>query len=53
MRGMILTQLTGGDVALSALQEQHGSDERFIRAVEGLMADGLVTQTHNILHLTK
>lgn len=53
MRGMIIKQLAEGDTAFRTLQKQYEGDERFLRAVEGLMADGLVTRTQTILHLTK
>jgi A/G-specific adenine glycosylase len=53
MRGIIMKHLAEGDMPLDDLRAHYGGDERFVRAVEGLMADGLVTQTHTILHLTK
>lgn len=53
MRGMIVKQLAQGDRPLPELRDLYAGDERFTLAVDGLVADGLVTETSNILHLTK
>jgi A/G-specific adenine glycosylase len=53
LRGMLIKQLAIADIAMSDLEKQYGNDERFAPALEGLMRDGLVTRTHQILHLTK
>lgn len=53
LRGIIIRQLATGDVPLADLQKQYVDDGRFIRAIEGLISDGLVSQTNKILHLTK
>lgn len=53
VRGQIITQLAGGDMSMIELQKQYGDDERFAPALRGVLADGLVTQTGDILHLTK
>ena len=53
LRGMILKQLAIGDIPLVDLQKQYADDERFVQAVDGLVAGGLVMRTNNILHLTK
>lgn len=53
VRGLIVKQLTSGDVPLADLQDKYTDDERFTVALDGLLADGLVTETNKILHLTK
>lgn len=53
LRGMLVRQLTAGDVPFVDLQKQYSEDARFEQAVSGLIAEGLVTQTNKILHLTK
>lgn len=53
LRGILMKRLAKGDVPLIDLQKQYIDDARFERAVEGLIADGLVTQSNQILHLTK
>jgi A/G-specific adenine glycosylase len=53
LRGMIITRLAQGDVLFQELEQRYVGDERFEPALSGLIADGLVTQTDQILHLTK
>lgn len=53
LRGIIIKQLAAGDAPMVDLQKQYADDERFIAALNGLLADGLVTATNDILHLTK
>jgi len=53
VRGQIIRLLTGGDLSLDAVALQLKADERFSRALDGLMRDGLVTETDQRLHLTK
>lgn len=53
VRGLIVKQLASGDVSLADLQDKYADDERFTVALDGLLADGLVTETNKILHLTK
>lgn len=53
VRGRILTLLAEQDTDREKLKMKLSADERFDTAINGLMRDGLVTQTKNILHLTK
>ena len=53
VRGQIIRDLSLGDAPFEELRQQYDSDERFGPALKGLIADGLVTQTGHILHLTK
>lgn len=53
VRGQIIRQLTIGDVDVADLQRQYGDDGRLVPALDGLIADGLVTRTGEMLHLTK
>lgn len=53
LRGLIIKQLTGGNMPLIELDQQYGNDERYGLALSGLISDGLVVKTHQILHLTK
>jgi A/G-specific adenine glycosylase len=53
VRGMIIKQLAGGNVSAQALQQQYVNDVRFEKAIDSLIADGLVMKTDTILHLTK
>ena len=52
MRGMIVRDLAQGDIDSSTLKVRY-DDIRFGSALEGLVRDGLVTQTKSRLHLTK
>ncbi len=52
VRGAILRQLGAADMAMDALREALDADERFMPALNGLMADGLVTRSDTKLHLT-
>jgi A/G-specific adenine glycosylase len=53
VRGQIVTLLSRGDMKIEMLKSELTVDERFEPALAGLIADGLVKQTHAILHLTK
>ncbi len=53
VRGQIVRTLTGGDTTVATLRTQLIADERFVSALEGLIKDGLVTQSGQRLHLTK
>lgn len=53
LRGLIIKQLAAGDIPLVDLQQQYDDDERFTTALNGLLTDGLVSETNKILHLTK
>jgi A/G-specific adenine glycosylase len=53
LRGVIIKQLAASDIQSLDLQKQYTDDERFPAALAGLIADGLVTETNQILHLTK
>ena len=53
IRGQIIRQLTNGDKTEDELRRMVIYDERFKAALTGVMKDGLVVQTENILHLTK
>ncbi|MDB5187410.1 MAG: mutY [Candidatus Saccharibacteria bacterium] len=53
VRGQIIKQLANGDVPRIDLQKQYDGDERFSIALDGLLVDGLITETNKIFHLTK
>lgn len=53
VRGEIIRLLMIDDAPLAELSQRYDSDVRFAPALEGLLADGLVTQTGDQLHLTK
>lgn len=53
VRGMIIRQLAMQNIRLSDLERQYADDDRFPIALRGLLSDGLVTETDQILHLTK
>lgn len=53
VRGQIVKQLTVKAMSINDLQRQYVGDDRFDTALAGLLRDGLVVQSHNILHLTK
>lgn len=53
VRGAIVRLLTQGDRLLAELAADYEADERFEPALSGLLADGLVEQTGEYLHLTK
>ncbi len=53
IRGQILKALTSEDKTSAQLQELVEVDERFAPALEGLMKDGLISQTNGSLHLTR
>lgn len=51
VRGMIVKELALGDRSLEALKVAVRADERFSRALSGLVRDGLVNETNGQLHL--
>jgi len=53
VRGDIIRVLTREDCTETVLRRAVVADERFPRALEGLIADGLVTKTKGTLHLTR
>ena len=53
VRGEIIRLLTVADVATAELEARYEGDARFAAALTGLLADGLVSQTNERLHLTK
>lgn len=53
VRGKIIRALTLGDSSESELLINLEADERYRLALDGLIRDGLVTQTGTVLHLTK
>lgn len=53
VRGQIIKQLASGDVPRIDLQKEYAGDERFAVALNGLLGDGLISETNKILHLTK
>jgi A/G-specific adenine glycosylase len=53
VRGQIIRSLASSSRTLTQLQIDVHADERFETALAGLVRDGLVKRTGNILHLTK
>jgi A/G-specific adenine glycosylase len=53
VRGMIIRRLGANDMAETQLANMLSADSRFDPALSGLIKDGLVTKTGDILHLTK
>ena len=53
VRGQIVAVLAAGDLGRHELERRLDADSRFDRALAGLVADGLVQETKNRLHLTK
>lgn len=53
VRGQIIAALAVGDKPLDVLKTDVTIDERFATALTSLQKDGLVTQTGDVLHLTK
>jgi A/G-specific adenine glycosylase len=53
IRGQIVRVLTKKAMRLEALQKSVDFDDRFTLALDGLLRDGLVAQTDDVLHLTK
>lgn len=53
VRGQIIRLLMEKDMAHVEVELLFGSDERFMRALDGLMNDGLIEATAGKLHLTK
>jgi A/G-specific adenine glycosylase len=52
-RGQIIRALVSGGTTIEELQKEVIVDERFERAITGLLRDGLVSQTEDKFHLTK
>lgn len=53
VRGQIIRYLTAGGAPELVLRRDLAADDRFDPALRSLIADGLVTETGGILHLTK
>lgn len=53
VRGQIIRLLVEGDLPKETIEMKLGVDERFEKAVNGLIRDGLLVQTGEIFHLTK
>lgn len=53
VRGQIVRALTEGELSVAELGATYADDTRFTSALSGLIADGLVVQSAEILHLTK
>jgi A/G-specific adenine glycosylase len=53
VRGHILRLLTTSDMTQGDLQNEIIQDERFLPALQGLIRDGLISQTDDRFHLTK
>lgn len=53
MRGNIVRHLSNGDTPVERLNEHFGQDDRFTKALDGLVRDGLVSRTNERFHLTK
>jgi len=53
VRGQILKALTSGELTLIDLRMRVTYDQRFNVAIEGLLADRLISQTGSVLYLTK
>jgi len=53
VRGRIITLLSNDTVSISGLKKQLKTDDRFELALDGLMRDGLVSETNQYFHLTK
>lgn len=53
MRGRIIRHLTQADASLDELKFAVRADERFDQALQGLLADGLVDNSADKIHLTR
>lgn len=53
VRGALIKALSRGDIAVDALPSAVPFDERFEVAYQGLIQDGLISETAGIVHLTK
>ncbi len=53
VRGHIVHRLVAGDLTRDALRRAVEGDKRFDAALQGLLNDGLVTETRGRIHLTK
>lgn len=53
VRGRIVAALSGSDLSPTVLKKITQADERFQRALDGLVHDGLISETNGTFHLTK
>lgn len=53
VRGQIVRLLTAGDVPRAELERDLATDKRFMPALEGLVKDGLITETDGVFHITR
>ena len=53
VRGLMLKALKTGDMTENELQGQLPQDERFHKALDGLLKDGLITRSGRRLHFTR
>ena len=53
VRGLILKALAKKDYPVSELREKMPGDERYAAALKAMLAEDLITQTNDRLHLTK
>jgi hypothetical protein len=53
VRGQIIRELAAGEVSIAELAVRLRADERFSKALEGVIRDGLVARRGDWLHLTK
>lgn len=53
VRGWILRELASGDATVAKLRGKLPADNRFDSALDGLICDGLVSRSNDIIHLTK
>lgn len=53
VRGQILAILSGGENSMQLLQRTYKNDERFLAAINGLLADGLIQTRDDRVYLTK
>lgn len=53
MRGRLVRQLSAGEVTMQRLLDEHGMDQRFSVALEGLQREGLIEIINDTVRLTK
>ena len=53
MRGSIIKVLAAGELTEHQLRRDVNADSRFDRALSGLLLDGLIAQSDDVVHLTK
>ncbi|MEO5949416.1 MAG: A/G-specific adenine glycosylase [Candidatus Saccharimonas sp.] len=53
VRGQIIARLSTKDYEIDEIAGEFNSDERFTPAIEGLLKDGLITRSGDMVHLTK